>query len=454
MSGHKRATISVSLEEYQRLLDVEVQQRSQTFIPTPPPVEVIQQTRAVVEDNLQWMADRQSSFDAVIAGHSDEIRRVETAANHALAAQQSRLMAQMDQLAGTLWENTGQLLQQVQIQYQSQLNGLQERFFQEMAAVERHMAAGSAREETKQAIAGQWLQAASELLWLIDQEYNHHFFLPGVIEWLSSQLRLAEQNLVLGLSEASIASAQQAYLGLTNARVQLEQAETEWLILRQSANEAVQAVYAEMSQKRAVQAIDLDGSPIEPLLDVDYWSQGAWQDLADEFLQSIQPLQSADQPPEGEYMLDLIHNYLPGVRARLGEMCFNARVQALNSQLRVNIADIVVQALSVQGFSLSDCAYEQQDWRNPFQARLTGLDQSTVTVQVVPSGSQVGENELHIYSNDQALRSQRELSQRWEEIEGELVFSGLSVGETQVVGARHRGSHKQAKTERAAARQR
>ena len=143
---------------------------------------------------------------------------------------------------------------------------------------------------------------------------------------------------------------------------------------------------------------------------------------------------------------------MPELRTRLADACFAARIEALNSQLRVNIADLVVQALSVQGFMLQGYAYEQNDWRASFQANLTGLDQSTVTVQVVPSGTEIGQNELHILSGDQPLRNQREMRQRWDEVEDMLVLSGLSVGECQVAGGKRTIRNKQVLPERVVSR--
>jgi hypothetical protein len=449
MSGHKQATISLSLEEYHRLLDADVQQRAQVdHLPSPPP-EVIQETYASIDHNINWMNDRQNQFDAMVSQYSDDLQRIERAANAGLHEQQTRLMNEMNQLAGSLWANTDQLLQRVQLQYQSQIENLQNSFFSEMAAIERHLVDRNAQEDTKLAIAEQWLNAASSLFWMIDREYNHPFFLPGEMDRLARILRMAEQNLTSGLAEACVASTQQAYLGLESARARLEKEEMDWVILRQAAVEAVQAVYAELNRQREIQAIDLDGSPIDQMIDVQYWSKGEWQVLVDELAQVIQPLQATDAPPTSQYLYDLVNQYLPQFRSHVADVCFAARIEALNSQLRVNIADVVVQALSVQGFAVSDYAYQHADWRDTFETHLLGLDKSSVTVQVVPSGNELGQNELHIYSDDTGLRNQRELHQRWDEVEDLLVLSGLTVGDFEVVGRKGRASNQQNKVEKA-----
>lgn len=452
MSGHKRATISISQEEYQRLLDVEVQLRAQPYPIAEsfqPPPDLIERTQSAIDQNLQWMHERQAHFDQVTAGYQSEIQRGEKATNHALAAQQQHLMQQMHDLAGSLWANTENLMQQARQQYQHQLTAVQDRLLKEIAVVNQRLADRETQDETRLAVADHWLHAAGDLFTLIDAEYNHHFYLPGELDRLAGQIQMATHNLSYGLPEASIASAQQVYLRLANVRVRLEQAEGEWLLLNQACLEAVHRVHAEIDGCQEIEAIDMDGRPIPYHLDVDFWTRGAWSTLADEFLETIRPLGLTNPSPSTEYLQQLLAEYLPGIRARLAELGFAARIEALNSQLRVNIADMVVQALTMQGYALNEFQYRQDDWRAPFEVHLTNPDQSQVTVQVNPYGDNLGENELHIISEDQMFRTQRELRKRWQEVQVSLVGSGLEVGDIETVGPARRLQKSQSGASRA-----
>jgi hypothetical protein len=438
MSGHKRATISITEEEYQRLLDVEVQLRAQTT-PTSffsqPPDDLIERTQTAINQNLQWMQARQAHFDQVVSGYQSEIQRIETAANHALAAQQNHLMHQMQEVAGELWAHTGSLLQQSRQQYQQQLVAVQNRLYQEIAVVNQQLADRDKQDQNSLAVADYWLEAANNLYRLLDSQYDHNFLRPGELDRLAGQIQMAAQNLSYGLAEASIASAQQVYLRLSNAHVRLRQVETEWILLEQACIEAVHLIYAEIDASQEITAIDIDGSPIPFQLDVDFWTKGEWSVLANEFLQTIQSLRMTNPRPSAELMEEMLTEYLPSVRTRLADICFSARIEALNSQLRVNIADLVVQALTVQGFALAEFHYNQDDFRAPFEAHLTSPDQSQVTVQVIPNGANLGANELHIISDDQMFRTQRELRQRWAEVQSSLVSSGLMVADIETVEA-------------------
>lgn len=452
MSGHKRATISITQEEYQRLLDVELQLRAQgetAVFAFQPPEEVIRGTQEALDQNLQFMRAREAQFDSVIATYHGELQRVEAAANHALAVQQQQLMQHMQQLAGELWANSEALLSQARREYQQQLAAVEHRLVEEIRLVNERLDANAAHDEARLGIAAHWLQACNDLCAFIDAEYRHNFYLPGELDRLAGEIYLAGQNLESGLPEASVASAQQAFLRLTRLRARLEQAETEWIVLNQACTEAVNMVYAEIDASREIEAIDIDGRPIPFQLDVDYWTRGAWSALADEFIQTIQDLRLTDPPPANEYLQELLGDYLPGVRSRLTELCFAARVEALNSQLRVNIADLVIQALSVQGFRLEAFQYNQDDWRAPFEAHLTSPDHSQVTVQVNPFGPNLGANELHIISDDHLFRSQRELRQRWAEVQGSLVGAGLLVNEVETMEHQRRSERSRAANQRA-----
>ena len=88
----------------------------------------------------------------------------------------------------------------------------------------------------------------------------------------------------------------------------------------------------------------------------------------------------------------------------------------------------MVQALQEQGFSLQASEYESRDMRNAYEARLLNLEGNEVVVQVAPTGSQLGANELHLQSYDREVRTEHELQRRWYEVSRSLSQYGLEVG--------------------------
>ena len=113
---------------------------------------------------------------------------------------------------------------------------------------------------------------------------------------------------------------------------------------------------------------------------------------------------------------------------KLEQIIFDARLKTINSQLRVNVADLVVQALQEQGFSLASSAYTDYDLRLGYGARLTNIEGNEVVVQVSPTGSGIGENELQIRSLDSEVKTEHELQRRWQEVSQSLAGYGMEVG--------------------------
>ncbi len=57
------------------------------------------------------------------------------------------------------------------------------------------------------------------------------------------------------------------------------------------------------------------------------------------------------------------------ISSQLLDLVTEARVAVLASQLRFNVAQIVVQSLEAQGFFLEHANYEKDDYRETFVAR-------------------------------------------------------------------------------------
>jgi hypothetical protein len=101
-------------------------------------------------------------------------------------------------------------------------------------------------------------------------------------------------------------------------------------------------------------------------------------------------------------------------------------VAALSSQLRLNIADVVVRALFGQGYALEDASYTQTE-RDGFFARVVDRTGSEIIVQVDPEGPATPQNHLHLIASDRQPRTVHELRQRSKEIERSLQHTGLLV---------------------------
>ena len=109
---------------------------------------------------------------------------------------------------------------------------------------------------------------------------------------------------------------------------------------------------------------------------------------------------------------------LPVIREKFETIIYDARLLALNSQLRMNIAERALQALEIQGFELSESGYTNQDMRGPFTAHLENPDGSRVMIQVLPVDPPQQEltNELVVITNHPYLKTEQEARLQWQEL--------------------------------------
>jgi hypothetical protein len=124
----------------------------------------------------------------------------------------------------------------------------------------------------------------------------------------------------------------------------------------------------------------------------------------------------------------------------LADIVSQSRMEVINSQLRINIADLVVRALQSQGFVISEAGYENGDRGSNYNILLRNLEGNEIAVRVTP-GNQNGVNLLELDSFDAELRTSHELNHRAREISTALSRFGLKMENPKVVDGR-RSEHR------------
>lgn len=429
MSGYKRATISIGQEEYDRLRNAEIRLRTLPETSSQEFNKIIQQSNSTMQDNLNKMQKRQDALNQVISGMGEYIRDLESTTSKKLLDYQAAAVAETKQYAGCLWENVNRVLDQQADYYNQQITTVHQTLQNELAQYARRVRKVMDDQDQKRSLAYDWLDAAEQFSLHIDQEYDHEMLVPGRYERLVTQLDQARLNLEIGLSEAVIVTAQQLYSAFSDLRVELERTLSEWNVLLQTAWEAVSQLLVMAGESQTIQAVDLDGNELPFHIPVDFWSQGRLSKLVEELSLVKQDLEDQQQPPSRETLERWLSIDLQVYYQALEDIVLDARVNALNSQLRINIADLVVRALQDQGFALESSDYESADQRMTYDALLSNLDGSEVVVRVTPSGSDLGQNELHLQSIDREEHTEHELQQRWMEVSRSLAHYGLDVGQ-------------------------
>jgi hypothetical protein len=180
-----------------------------------------------------------------------------------------------------------------------------------------------------------------------------------------------------------------------------------------------------------VNAIDLDGNVLDTQVDVNFWTDESLSALIQEFHMVEMQLRQPEIRTDFERLLNIQNESLPQILTKLDDIIFQARVNILSSQLRMNIAEKIINALNHQGFEIQDSGYETYDQRNPFIAHLKAFDGTEVYIRIDPKQNS-DQQQIHIQSNDTTQYSDTEARYRARAIFKSLQESGLSIGNMQI----------------------
>lgn len=271
-------------------------------------------------------------------------------------------------------------------------------------------------------IARDHLKAAETLHDFINSHYQHNHFTPGQLARLERSIASATSSLNQGAVEAALAEANRAYQNLSDLRLELEQLETEWRVWREQALQTASRLLAEAQANRKVSCVEETGE----IAEVNYWTGGKLADLEMSLNSVLNRAENEDSPLSIAQMRELVEKTLPDMDNQLDCIIEEAQMEVIRSQMRVNIADLAMQALEAQGFTLQDGLYEGEDMRGGFVAKARNVAGSEVVVSVMPEGDR---DRLTVDSFEPRPRAERELVQRSREIASAMRSNGLDASE-------------------------
>jgi hypothetical protein len=428
MSGFKRATISISQDEYDRLRDAEGKLKS---LPSPS-VQVIQivsdQSLDLLRSNLAEMENRQARYQEFMNGLNESVQDIERSANDRMVEIESQAANRLEEHIGSLRTDFEILLKEQEEKYEEFVLDINRQQQAQMANIAGEMDQLFQDQYQKECIAQGWLNSYANLFDFIQENYATGFFSPHIFLGFEQQLVQAETNFQNGFIDAVLLESQQGFRELSQYRLDLEQKHNEWNFLYQAAWEAANQELILIESSKYVPALDLDGNELPYLVDVRFWNPGDLDELSTYASEIANKLLDHENLPDIATLKQWLNEYFPSAHRKLEQIIFDARIKTINSQLRVNVADLVVQALQEQGFSLASSAYNDYDLRLGYGARLTNIEGNEVVVQVSPTGSGIGENELQIRSLDSEVKTEHELQRRWQEVSQSLAGYGMEVG--------------------------
>lgn len=433
MSGFKRATVTISEEEYGRLHEADMKRKfRERKKPEAQPAEQSAELARVIGQ----MEKRQQELE-------QELRELDQAF-HPTPVYNEELDALLVQNAlyyedlAAMVEETGsgnyQNLENLSQSFDEKIGRQREEYQRALQNLFDRQDILEQEENAREELARQWLQGSQRMVNFLRDQFDHERFLPGRLSQILFRLEFAQNNLAQGLWESSLQHSQQAFLHLNELHLDLEQRVLEWEAEYDCAYRAIREVIHDLELNAKVTAFGLQGEELPEEVDLDYWSGGKYQELLNNCQQVLEILLQDRQQIPAEDLQRTHTEWLPDITKRLESIIYEARLNALNSQLRMNIAERALQALENHGFTLSESGYSDEDMRSSFTACLDNPDGSQVTIQVLPGDNSTRElaNELVIETRHAELKTEQEVQMQWQELRRSLHADNLRISQPEI----------------------
>jgi hypothetical protein len=363
---------------------------------------VRRQVQTDLEKAFTTMEARQRIVDAKVAELGDEARKLEAETNRRLrehAAHTEELLH-----AGTTRsrQEIRGLLAEQDVAVRSEIRSTRRQLEAELHHLDRQVGDLAEDRARSAAAARTWLDSAESMAGLIAEHLPHEQHAPGQLDRLRNRLATAREDLEQGRTEAALGLVQTVYHDLSELRVDVELRDREVRLARTAAVEALVLLVHLVEENASRPVEDEAGEVLHGVtLDVDHWSRGELARLRAEAVALLAGTRDDTEPVPADQLWAAAEVTVPELRHRLEETVRAAELRQLSSQVRVNLADLVVQALDeTGGYELADGTYAGADQREAFFAKLTHPNGNEIVVDVSPVADGTGACVIRVHSFD------------------------------------------------------
>lgn len=447
MSGEKRSYVNVEQQELRRLRERESRLRSlQQDLPEQINA-VKQQSRQELQQRLAPLEQRCERQQKENQKLQSNLKNLEQQTQQRIQQQQKEFQSQINEAQKEFKSQVGQVKSQVnQVkaeqkkqrseylnlidQQRQQFEGLKQEQKQFRQEVNQKFNELEANQERKNQLAKNLLVDVESLYRQIDQDYQHERFAPGKVDDLKRGVDLARSNWEQGIPEAAISTAQETYLKLTDLRLELIQKEQEWELYYNAALSDLRSLLKEVEGNRECEVTVGEGEDSEQFkLEVDYWVEGRLGDYESELKEIEEQLKQGEKTLTTEEV-KAIGEKVAQLEPTLEQLLEEAKLNILSSQLRVEIADRVVEALSSCGFTLenpeTDATYEGNDQRQSYVVKLKNMAGDEVVTVVSPE-SEFGKNSVSLNTFSETVIDEKATQQNAKAVLDLLQEEGIEA---------------------------
>jgi hypothetical protein len=427
MSGKKRITVDESawqsaMAAASKLRDVNAE--------LPGMLDAVRRDgQAQIERARTELGSRQDALEQSLAGLSEQTRRLEAATSRRIRDKTAMLWNEVKDASAEIRATTRQALEEQEARQR-------ERDVQDL----RNDLDVIRRDKDRALSAATQTVADARLLFrAIDEQLPHNQFAPGQLADAILRLDQADGNISQGHAEAALSRAQDVYFSLSKLRTEVELRDQEWRIAQVAAVSATSALLEQISYNENLEVTDAEGRKLDGVtLDVDFWSDGELGELRAR-AEELSALIKGDQPDAGSgqprtatltELRAVVEREVPELNDELTAVVGRAGARQFASQVRVNLAEFVVEALEdATGFvwQEGDATYAGDDPRQAFYSKLRHPDDSEIVVEVAPDED--GQScVLRLMSYDKGVPDEDERSRRAHVVADRLRGRGLQIG--------------------------
>lgn len=386
VSGAKRITIDAN--DWSRAQQAAARLR-EVNREIPGMLEAVRrENQAAIDRAAAETRTRQDAFDQALTGLSDQTRKIEAQARQRLRAQEVRLRGELQSTTRELRQESRAALEDQDRRFSAELERERRERARESRELRDEIASVQTDRDRARSAAASYVADAKVMRDAIDRELPHERFAPGMLAELDQRLLVAGDNVGRGLGEAGLAQAQEVYLQLSELRSEVELREQEWQAARLAAVSAITMLQQQIRINTTPVAVDENGEKIEGCtLDVDFWSEGALSKLSGEVEQLAGRITATDDPPSLSELREIAAAVGGDLDERLTGVMTTAQARQIASQVRANLAELVVGTLEdTAGYAWEEgqAIYAGGDQRRAFYSKLRHSDDSEIVIEVTP----------------------------------------------------------------------
>lgn len=383
MSGEKHAPVRIYPGEYNRLMS-SAQEVDNLRQRESARARQLEEAQRQIRRNQEEHDRRQKAFEQSVNKLSNELQATTRDFQRRLNDQQKAF----DQG----FKDLGRRIDAQRTEYLDLIARQTEQFNQQFDRIEQ-------KERDAAQYAKQWQADTQIILDYIAQNLRHQQFTPGELAKLQTEQAMTQGNIQQGHYQAAIATGQALYGKALALQAEIEYRQAEWDAYYAEAQKGGRKLLAECETRQTSQwALDTEQGSETLDAEIDYWSNGALSRLRQTLEQHLEKLGRERETITLEQLKSAIAQN-DQWQSELEQIVAQAKENLIASQLRVNLAQDLLDELAKSGWQIEDSAWEgseqdqQRGWKSSYHVKLKNLGDDEMITIISPEPTPQGQIE-------------------------------------------------------------